>query len=150
MFFVTYVVIALGQSPLFRIDRAGTAIIGASLMIVFGVLNIHEAYEAIDYKTILILFGMMILVANLRLSGFFGIVINFLSKYLRNPLELFYTLIFVSDLLSAFFVNDTVCLIFTPFVLELTRRMNVNPNPYLLALAMSSNVGSVATITSDP
>jgi Na+/H+ antiporter NhaD/arsenite permease-like protein len=150
VFLLTYVVIALGQPPLFRIDRTGAAIIGASLMIILGVLTIQDAYDAIDYKTILILFGMMILIANLRLSGFFGIVLSFLSRNLRNPLVLFYALIFVSGLLSAFFVNDTVCLIFTPFILELTRRMNVNPKPYLLALAMSANIGSVATITGNP
>jgi len=150
VFLLTYVVIALGQPPLFRIDRTGAAIIGASLMVILGVLAIQDAYNAIDYKTILILFGMMILIANLRLSGFFGIVLNFLSKNLRNPLILFYVLIFVSGLLSAFFVNDTVCLIFTPFILELTRRMDVNPKPYLLALAMSANIGSAATITGNP
>jgi Na+/H+ antiporter NhaD/arsenite permease-like protein len=150
VFLLTYVVIALGQPPLFRIDRTGAAIIGASLMVILGVLTIQDAYDAIDYKTILILFGMMILIANLRLSGFFGIVLSFLSRNLRNPLVLFYALIFVSGLLSAFFVNDTVCLIFTPFILELTRRMNVNPKPYLLALAMSANIGSVATITGNP
>jgi Na+/H+ antiporter NhaD/arsenite permease-like protein len=150
VFLVTYVVIALGQPPLFRIDRTGAAIIGASLMVILGVLTIQDAYDAIDYKTILILFGMMILIANLRLSGFFGIVLSFLSRNLRNPLVLFYALIFVSGLLSAFFVNDTVCLIFTPFILELTGRMNVNPKPYLLALAMSANIGSAATITGNP
>jgi Na+/H+ antiporter NhaD/arsenite permease-like protein len=150
VFLLTYVLIALGQPPLFRIDRTGAAIIGASLMVILGVLTIQDAYDAIDYKTILILFGMMILIANLRLSGFFGIVLSFLSRNLRNPLVLFYALIFVSGLLSAFFVNDTVCLIFTPFILELTRRMNVNPKPYLLALAMSANIGSVATITGNP
>jgi Na+/H+ antiporter NhaD/arsenite permease-like protein len=150
VFLLTYVVIALGQPPLFRIDRTGAAIIGASLMVILGVLTIQDAYDAIDYKTILILFGMMILIANLRLSGFFGIVLSFLSRNLRNPLVLFYALIFVSGLLSAFFVNDTVCLIFTPFILELTRRMNVNPKPYLLALAMSANIGSAATITGNP
>jgi len=150
VFLLTYVVIALGQPPLFRIDRTGAAIIGASLMVILGVLTIQDAYDAIDYKTILILFGMMILIANLRLSGFFGIVLSFLSRNLKNPLVLFYALIFVSGLLSAFFVNDTVCLIFTPFILELTRRMNVNPKPYLLALAMSANIGSAATITGNP
>jgi Na+/H+ antiporter NhaD/arsenite permease-like protein len=71
IFVVTYIIIALGQPPLFRIDRTGAAIIGASLMLVFKVLTVNDAYEAIDYKTIIILFGMMILIANLRLSGVF-------------------------------------------------------------------------------
>ena len=103
------------------------AIIGASLMLVFKVLTVNDAYEAIDYKTIIILFGMMILIANLRLSGFFNIVLNFISSRIKNPVVLLYVLVFVSGLLSAFFINDTVCLIFTPFILELTERMNINP-----------------------
>jgi Na+/H+ antiporter NhaD/arsenite permease-like protein len=150
IFLLTYVVIALGQTPLFRIDRTGAAIIGASCMLIFKVLSVYDAYEAIDYKTIIILFGMMILIANLRLSGFFKIVLNFLVKKVQNPTLLLYIIVFASGLLSAFFINDTVCLIFTPFIIELTKRIHVNPKPYLLALAMSANIGSVATITGNP
>jgi len=150
IFIFTYIVIAIGQPPLFRIDRTGAAIIGASCMVIFRVLSVYDAYESIDYKTILILFGMMVLIANLRLSGFFNIVLNFLAKKVKSPLLLLYVLILVSGLLSAFFINDTVCLIFTPFILELTKRMNINPKPYLLALCMSANIGSVATITGNP
>lgn len=141
---------ALGQPPLFRIDRTGAAIIGASCMIIFDVLSVYEAYEAIDYKTILILFGMMILIANLRLSGFFNIVLNFLANRIQSPIFLLYLLIFSSGILSAFFINDTICLIFTPFILDLTKRLKLNPKPYLLALCMSANIGSVATITGNP
>jgi len=70
----TYVVLAIGRLPGFRVDRTGAAIIGASLMIATGVLTLPEAYAAINYETIMLLFGMMIVVANLRLSGFFGLV----------------------------------------------------------------------------
>jgi Na+/H+ antiporter NhaD/arsenite permease-like protein len=150
IFLLTYVVIALGQPPVFRIDRTGAAIIGASCMLIFKVLSVYDAYEAIDYKTIIILFGMMILIANLRLSGFFKIVLNFLVKKVQNPTLLLYIIVFASGLLSAFFINDTVCLIFTPFIIELTKRIHINPKPYLLALAMSTNIGSVATITGNP
>jgi Na+/H+ antiporter NhaD/arsenite permease-like protein len=108
IFLLTYVVIALGQPPLFRIDRTGAAIIGASCMLIFKVLSVYDAYEAIDYKTIIILFGMMILIANLRLSGFFKIVLNFLVKKVQNPTLLLYIIVFASGLLSAFFINDTV------------------------------------------
>jgi Na+/H+ antiporter NhaD/arsenite permease-like protein len=108
IFLLTYVVIALGQPPLFRIDRTGAAIIGASFMLIFKVLSVYDAYEAIDYKTIIILFGMMILIANLRLSGFFKIVLNFLVKKVQNPTLLLYIIVFASGLLSAFFINDTV------------------------------------------
>jgi Na+/H+ antiporter NhaD/arsenite permease-like protein len=150
IFLLTYILMALGQPPLFRIDRTGAAIIGASCMIIFDVLSVYEAYEAIDYKTILILFGMMILIANLRLSGFFNIILNFLANRIQSPIFILYLLIFSSGILSAFFINDTICLIFTPFILDLTKRLKLNPKPYLLALCMSANIGSVATITGNP
>jgi len=150
IFLLTYILMALGQPPLFRIDRTGAAIIGASCMIIFDVLPVYEAYEAIDYKTILILFGMMILIANLRLSGFFNIILNFLANRIQSPIFLLHLLIFSSGILSAFFINDTICLIFTPFILDLTKRLKLNPKPYLLALCMSANIGSVATITGNP
>jgi Na+/H+ antiporter NhaD/arsenite permease-like protein len=134
----------------FRIDRTGISIIGATLLILFNVISINEAYLAIDYKTIIILFGMMVLIANLRLSGFFYILLNFIVKNIKDPKNFLYILVFTSGISSAFFVNDTICLIFTPFVIEISRKLNLNPKPYLLALAMSSNIGSVATITGNP
>ena len=70
VFLLTYLVLAIGRLPGFRVDRTGAAIIGATLMLAFNVLSVEEAYAAIDYDTIMLLFGMMIVVANLRLSGF--------------------------------------------------------------------------------
>jgi Na+/H+ antiporter NhaD/arsenite permease-like protein len=116
IFLLTYVVIALGQPPLFRIDRTGAAIIGASCMLIFKVLSVYDAYEAIDYKTIIILFGMMILIANLRLSGFFKIVLNFLVKKVQNPTLLLYIIVFASGLLSAFFIM-------IPFLINLKKKL---------------------------
>lgn len=150
IFTITYIIIALGQPPLFRIDRTGAAIIGASLMLISKTLSVYDAYETIDYKTIIILFGMMVLIANIRLSGFFYIIQNFILSRVKSPHLLLASIIFTSGMLSAFFINDTVCLIFTPFILELTKRLNIEPKPYLLALCMSANIGSVATITGNP
>jgi Na+/H+ antiporter NhaD/arsenite permease-like protein len=74
IFTLTYLVLAIGRLPGFRVDRTGATIIGATLMIACNVLSIRQAYAAIDYDTIILLFGMMIVVANLRLSGFFSAV----------------------------------------------------------------------------
>lgn len=93
---------------------------------------------------------MMVLIANLRLSGFFHILLNFIVKNIKDPKNFLYILVFTSGISSAFFVNDTICLIFTPFVIEISKKLNLNPKPYLLALAMSSNIGSLATITGNP
>jgi Na+/H+ antiporter NhaD/arsenite permease-like protein len=150
IFLATYVVIALGRLPGLRLDRAGAALIGASLMVATNVLSIEEAYRAVDFDTIVLLLGMMIVVANLRLSGFFALVGAAVAKRAGNKLVLLAATILVSGFFSAFLVNDTICLVLTPLVLELVRTLRRNPVPYLLAVAMASNVGSTATITGNP
>ena len=74
IFLGTYVVLAFGRIRGLRVDRTGAAIIGASLMVAANVLSLDEAYRAINLDTIVLLFGMMIVVANLCVSGFFGAV----------------------------------------------------------------------------
>jgi len=150
IFAATYLVLAVGRIPFLRVDRTGAAIVGASLMLAFNVLTVPEAYAAINYDTIILLFGMMIVVANLRLSGFFAAVAAWVVDHAHAPLVLLCGIVLVSGCFSAFFVNDTMCLVLTPLVLDITRRLGRKPIPYLLAVAMSSNIGSVATITGNP
>ncbi|MEH2595027.1 Na+/H+ antiporter NhaD/arsenite permease-like protein [Bradyrhizobium sp. AZCC 1577] len=150
IFLATYAVMALGKLPVYRIDRAGAALLGGSLMVATGVLSLEEAYRAVDFNTIVLLLGMMIVVANLRLSGFFRVITYWTAAYVRRPITLLGTVIFSSGILSAFLVNDTICLVMTPLVLELVTRLKRNPIPYLLAVATASNIGSVATITGNP
>jgi Na+/H+ antiporter NhaD/arsenite permease-like protein len=140
----------MGRLPGLRIDRTGAAIIGGSLMIAFNVLTLEEAYRAINFDTILLLFGMMIVVANLRLSGFFTAASVWVVEHAHHPLALLSAIVVVSGVFSAFFVNDTMCLILTPLVLEITTALKRNPVPYLLAVAMAANAGSTATITGNP
>ncbi|MGH6875771.1 MAG: anion transporter [Rhizomicrobium sp.] len=146
----TYFVLAIGKLPGFRLDRAGAALLGASLMVACGVLSPGEAFRAIDGNTIALLLGMMIVVANLRLSGFFGIATNWIARRARHPLILLAVIVLASGFFSAFLVNDTICLALAPLVLDVVTRLRRNPVPYLLALAMASNCGSVALITGNP
>src|SRR4051812_41008307 len=150
IFAATYLVLAIGRLPGFRVDRTGAAIIGASLMLATNVLTVEEAYAAVNYETIMLLFGMMIVVANLRLSGFFTVVSAWVVEHAHRPLLLLSGIVLVSGVFSAFFVNDTMCLVLTPLVIEITGRLRRKPVPYLLAVAMASNIGSVATITGNP
>lgn len=150
IFLGTYLVLAVGRLPGFRVDRTGAAIIGAGLMIAFNVLTLEEAYASIDHNTIMLLFGMMIVVANLRLSGFFAAVAERAVRHAHHRLSLLAAIVAVSGVFSAFFVNDTMCLVLTPMVIEIVLALGRNPVPYLLAVAMSSNIGSVATITGNP
>ncbi len=150
VFAATYFVIAIGKAPGYRLDRAGAALLGASLMVGLGVVPLDAAYRAIDFDTITLLLGMMIVVANLRLSGFFRLASNWVVARARHPLALLAAIVLVSGAFSAFLVNDTICLVMTPLVLDLVERLKRDPVPYLLAVAMASNVGSTATITGNP
>jgi Na+/H+ antiporter NhaD/arsenite permease-like protein len=150
VFVATYAVVAIGKLPGTRLDRAGAALLGASLMVACGAIPLEEAYRAIDFDTIALLLGMMIVVANLRLSGFFRVVGAAAVARARHPAALLAAIVLVSGVLSAVLVNDTVCLVMTPLVIEVVRRLRRPPVPYLLAVAMASNVGSVATITGNP
>lgn len=150
IFLGTYLVLGMGRLPGLRVDRTGASIIGASLMIAFGVLSLDEAYRAINFDTIILLFGMMIIVANLRLSGFFTVVSEWAVEHTHHPVALLAAIVVVAGVFSAFFVNDTMCLVLTPLVIDITAVLHRNPLPYLLAVAMASNIGSAATITGNP
>jgi Na+/H+ antiporter NhaD/arsenite permease-like protein len=150
VFVATYVVVALGRTPGLRLDRTGAAVVGAAFMVALRVVTPEQAYQAVDLPTLVLLFGMMILVGHLRLSGFFrwsGVVV---ARRARTPRQLLAGVVAAAGVLSALFVNDTVCLAFTPLVLEVARALRVRPTPYLLALATASNIGSVATLTGNP
>src|SRR5499425_2607015 len=147
---LTYAGIALGRIPGFRLDRAGIALTGAALMMAIGAIAPEEAYRAVNLDTLALLLGMMIVVAHLRLSGFFRLVTSWALTHAHSPLILLITVAITAGAFSAFLVNDAVCLVMTPLVIEVTRSLRRNSVPYLLAVAMASNVGSVATITGNP
>ncbi len=149
IFLASYVVFALGKFPGLKIDRPGAAIIGAVAMVAFRIVPPREALHFIDFGTIVLLFAMMLIVGNLHLVGFFEWTAEVVLRRLK-PSHLLPAVIFTSGVLSAFFVNDIVCLVMVPFVLSITRRMKLQPLPYLLAVATGSNIGSVATITGNP
>ncbi|AVH69246.1 anion transporter [Nostoc sp. 'Lobaria pulmonaria (5183) cyanobiont'] len=147
---LTYIGLGLGYLPGLRMNRASIALVGASLLIGFGVLDLKEAWQAIDYKTLIFLFGMMVISTNLAYAGFFQLTLDTVTHFTRSPLGLLIVLTFGSGILSAFFLNDTIALILTPLVLGLTQTLNLNPIPYLLALAGATNLGSVATLSGNP
>ncbi|MGE5204642.1 MAG: SLC13 family permease [Chlamydiota bacterium] len=149
IFAASYLVFALGKFPGMKIDRPGAAIIGAVLMAASRIVTPAGALRAIDFTTIVLLFSMMLIVGNLRLVGFFEWITHLVLRWVK-PVHLLPTVIVTCGILSAFFVNDIICLVMVPLVLAVTRRMSVPPLPYLLAVATASNIGSVATITGNP
>ena len=149
IFLASYLVFAIGHLPGTKIDRPAMAVIGAVCMFVFGVLTPKTAIESIDFGTLVLLFSMMLIAASLHLSGFFEVVGHLVIEHL-SPRQLLPGVVFTSGILSAFLVNDVVCLVMAPLVLRICKRMGVRPLPYLLALATASNIGSTATITGNP
>jgi len=149
IFLASYLVFAIGKFPGLKVDRPGAAIIGAVAMVASRVVRPADSLHFIDFSTLVLLFSMMMIVGNLRLVGFFEWNAEVVLQRLK-PAQLLPAVIFTSGLLSAFFVNDIVCLVMVPFVLSIARRMRLQPLPYLLAVATPSNIGSVATITGNP
>jgi Na+/H+ antiporter NhaD/arsenite permease-like protein len=148
--FFTYLVLAVGRFPFLRIDRTGAAIVGATLMIAAGVIGLDDAYQQIDFRTLVLLFGMMVIIAHLRMARFFAATVRWVGAHVHEPTALLVAVVFVSGILSALFVNDTICLVFTPVLIQLAHARGHRPLPYLLGLATGSNIGSVATITGNP
>ncbi len=150
VFLATYLVLAIGRLPGSQLDRTGAATVGASLLIALGVLSLEEAYRAIDFNIITLLLGMMIVVAHLRLSKIFQLINSWIISHAHHPRVLLVLVTLTSGLLSALLVNDTVCFVLTPLVLDVLIQLRRNPIPYLLAIAMAANIGSLATITGNP
>ena len=141
-----YVGLGLGRLPPFRVDRTGVAIVGATAMVVAGVLDWNAAVAAVDARTLALLFGMMIVAAYLRLSGLFGLVTTWAMRRASTPVGALAAVVVAAGTLSALFVNDVICVVMAPLVVDLTRRLGLPPVPYLIALATAANVGSVATL----
>jgi Na+/H+ antiporter NhaD/arsenite permease-like protein len=149
IFLASYLVFAIGKFPGLKINRPGAAMIGAVAMVACGAVRAGDAVGFIDFPTLVLLFSMMLIVGNLHLVSFFDWNAERLLGRL-NPSQLLPAVIFTTGFLSAVFVNDIVCLVMVPFVLTLTKAMGVSPLPYLVAVATSSNIGGVATITGNP
>jgi len=150
IFLVTYLLIAVESGRGSHLDRTAAAFCGAVAMVLAGVVPLAEAYQAIDWNTLIFLLGMMILVAHFQVSGFFDWIAVHVALVARTRFQLLVLLVTASGILAAFFVNDTICLIFTPIVLVVTERLEVPPIPYLIAVATSANVGSVMSVTGNP
>ncbi|MDX9827209.1 MAG: anion transporter [Spirochaetia bacterium] len=142
--------IAVGRLPRLAMNRASIALTAALILILVKGISYKEAFAAIDAETLALLLAMMLIVANLRISGFFGMAGSRLLAMAGSPRSFLALVILSSGLLSALFLNDTICLMLTPLVIEIARRKNRDGRPYLIALAVSANAGSCATPIGNP
>ena len=150
IFVVTYLLISGRRLKVLPLNRPAAALLGSVLMVACGVMTPEQAYHAVDYNTLVLLLGMSLLSAYFYLAGFFDWAAEWVLKVGRTPQRLLLCLILTSGALSALLVNDTVCFMFTPLVVAVVVRGNLPLLPYLLALAMSANIGSVCTLVGNP
>lgn len=150
IFAFTYLLISGRRLKILPLNRPAAALLGTVLMVATGVMTPERAYRAVDYDTLVLLLGMMLIAAYLFLAGFFDWAADWILKVARTPQRLLLYLILASGGLSALLVNDTVCLMLTPLVVAVMVRGKLPLAPYLLALAMSANLGSVATLVGNP
>ena len=151
IFCVTYLFLVGQGLPWLKLDRPGAAVAGAVAMVAFGVLTPGQVYrDAINWDTIALLLGMMILCGAMAEAGLFRFVGWLALRRGHSPARLLGVLVFVAGTLSALLVNDTVCLMLTPLVLAMVEAASLPALPFLLGLAFASNAGSVATLTGNP
>ncbi|MCB9566566.1 MAG: hypothetical protein H6710_05030 [Myxococcales bacterium] len=150
VFLVTYALIAARRLALLPIGRPAGALLGAVAMVAIGALSPEESFAAIDHDTLALLLGMMLLSAYLARAGLFDRLTELLLRRFATPRRLLVAIAGLSGVLSAFLVNDTVCLFMTPLVVALCRRGGLPYPPFLLALATSANIGSAATLVGNP
>lgn len=150
IFALTYLGIAAGRVPGLKLNRTGIALLGAIAIMIFSDLPTTTVVGFINWPTVLLLFGFFVLSAQLRLSGFFDKVANDISARLEDPARFLLTLMLVTAGLSAFLNHDIVCYVFAPVVATALLRRQLNPVPFLIALAVASNIGAAATLVGNP
>ena len=150
IFAITYVLISGRQLKILPLNRPAAALLGAVLMVSTGVMTPERAYHAVNYDTLVLLLGMMLISAYLYLAHFFEWAADVVLKFSHTPQRLLLFLTLISGILSALLVNDTICLMLTPLVVAVIRRGKLPLLPFLIALATSANIGSVATLVGNP
>jgi Na+/H+ antiporter NhaD/arsenite permease-like protein len=150
IFGITYILISGRQLKILPLNRPAAALLGAVLMVSTGVMTPERAYRAVNYDTIVLLLAMMLIAAYLYLAHFFEWAAEVVLAFARSPERLLLYVTLTSGILSALLVNDTICLMLTPLVIAVIRRGKLPLLPYLIALATSANIGSVATLVGNP
>ena len=146
IFFVAYALIATE-----RFDRTLAALLGGLLVIVFGVLDQHEAFAAVDFNVIFLLAGMMIIAGALGKTGLFEwLAIRSVKMSRGEPFRLLVILTVVTAVLAAFLDNVTTVVLIAPVTLSIATKLKISPLPFLISQILASNIGGTATLIGDP
>jgi len=150
IFLLTYLIIAIGYLPGFRVDRTGGAILGAIAMIVVGAIGFDDAWRAADFGTLALLFGLMIVSGAFYVAGFYHWLAIQIERLEVSPKALLACLIGLAGLLSSLLTNDVVVVAMVPLVIEMTVRRGLSPKPFLLGFALAANGGSAGSMIGSP
>lgn len=150
IFIITYIGIIFTRLPGINIGRPAAAFLGAVCLTLVGAVSFDEAIGLVDFNTLALLMGMMIVIAGLRANGFFALITERIASLANTRLQLLSAIVFLSGLGSAFLVNDAVVLLFTPIIIHICHSSKCNPLPYLIGEMLSANAGSVLTMTGNP
>ncbi|MGF7160964.1 Na+/H+ antiporter NhaD/arsenite permease-like protein [Rhodoligotrophos appendicifer] len=150
IFCLVYLGMAVGRIPGLRVDRTGIALLGLAVLIVAGGLSLPQAASAIDLPTIILLFALMVLSAQLQMSGFYALCGRAVTRSADNPVLLLAAVIGVAGGLSAVLTNDVVVFALTPLLCMGLRAREMDPRPFLIGLAGAANAGSAATLIGNP
>jgi len=149
-FAFVYLGMILGRIPGLALDRAGVALLGAIALLTLGRARVEDLATIVDLPTIALLFGLMVVSAQFRMSGLYSRIVRRLAEIEASPGTLLALLVAVVGALSALLANDIVCLAVAPVLVEGCARRRLDPKPFLLALACAANVGSAATLIGNP
>lgn len=150
VFAVVYLGMFLGEVPRLQVDRVGVALLGAIVLVVTGAVPLERALTYVDVPTMALLFGMMVLSAQLRLGGVYVALTRRAGSVEGGAPALLAVVVALVGALAAVFTNDIVALAVTPVVVALCRERRLSPLPFLLAVACAANVGSAATLVGNP
>ncbi|HXF89880.1 MAG TPA: SLC13 family permease [Xanthobacteraceae bacterium] len=149
-FAAVYVGMALGRWPGLKIDRTGIALLGAIVLYASGVVSAAMVFEAIEFPTLIILFGLMVLSAQFAACGFYDWCSARIAATHASPAAILALTVAVAGFMSAILVNDVVVFAMTPMLIKGLLRRGLDPRPYLIALAGAANAGSAATVIGNP
>ena len=134
-----------------KLNRAVVALLGAAVMIFSGILSQEQALKGIDFNTLALLIGMMTIVGISEKSGMFQYVAVWAAQKVRaDPRGLLVVLAVVTAVFSALLDNVTTVLLVVPVTFQITRKLKINPYPYLVVEIFASNIGGTATLIGDP
>ncbi len=150
IFVLTYAGIALGRIPGLKLNRAGIALLGAIGMMVVGRVTTKDVIAIVNWPTVFLLFGFLFISAQLMLSGFYDRAASVISSRMGHPAAFLLVLMTATAGLSAFLNHDIVCLAFTPIVTAALLKNKYNPVPFLVAMALASNIGAAGTLIGNP